>query len=642
MLIPDHETEVDFLNYETVSGTVARILRAKRNHPLTIGIHGHWGAGKSSILRMIESELSSDERMAVLWFNAWAFEGFDDAKTVLIKSTITELCRHRTLPGKAQELAASLIRRIDWLKAAKRGSGILLNALLGVPSPDQVQSARDSLASAARNAGQGGGAGIAGQLEEVAGFLKPGEADRNVPDTIQAFRAEFMDMLDEANIDQLVILIDDLDRCLPTTAIETLEAIRLFLFAPKSAFVIAADETMIEYSVRQHFPDLPQASGPFSYTRNYLEKIIQIPFRIPALGAQEIQTYVLLLLVQNTVGENHPGFKVLVDKAKRNLEKPWLGGNLSLSEVRAVDVGKKAELDSAFDLANQIAPVLAEGTKGNPRQVKRFINTLLVRHEIAGARGFGGAIRQPVLAKMMLAELFQADFYDQVALQAMASKNGRSADLTMLESSVKESDDGLKNAFFERSLDDASDNAAKRSSWPEYNWLRSWVDIQPSIGDIDLRPYIFVSRDKRVMLGSAEDSTESLINILCGTKMEIRTADLEIQTLTPEDASIVFSGVRERVLTAEGFSEKPSGMDGLTVLAKYHPRLQIELVKLVSSLDPKEIGSWATSGWIDVIADMEAMAHMRALFQEWSQQDDNVMLKRSAATIIMSMQRGAD
>ncbi len=57
------------------------------------------------------------------------------------------------------------------------------------------------------------------------------------------------------------MLVDDLDRCLPDTAIETLEAIRLFVFTTKTAFVIAADEGMIEYAVKKHFPDLTDIPG---------------------------------------------------------------------------------------------------------------------------------------------------------------------------------------------------------------------------------------------------------------------------------------------------------------------------------------------------------------------------------------------
>ena len=51
----------------------------------------------------------------------------------------------------------------------------------------------------------------------------------------------------------LVVFVDDLDRCLPETAISTLEAMRLFLFLQNTAFVIAADESMIRFAVRAHF-----------------------------------------------------------------------------------------------------------------------------------------------------------------------------------------------------------------------------------------------------------------------------------------------------------------------------------------------------------------------------------------------------
>ena len=54
MLIPDHETEVDFLNCEAISKTVVELLKDNRNRALTIGIHGDWGAGKSSILKWLK------------------------------------------------------------------------------------------------------------------------------------------------------------------------------------------------------------------------------------------------------------------------------------------------------------------------------------------------------------------------------------------------------------------------------------------------------------------------------------------------------------------------------------------------------------------------------------------------------------
>ena len=261
MLIPDHETEFDYLNCGAISQTVVELLKDNRRRPLTVGIHGDWGAGKSSILKMIEAQLDSDVDVAVLWFNGWTFEGFDDAKTVLIESTITELLRQRSTVGKVKEKATKLLRRVNWLKVAKRSGGVAFNALTGLPSPDQFETAMVALRRLGQDVADLEGNEIPGKVEEIASFLNPAEDGDNLPDTIHQFRKDFKDLLDEAKVEQLVVLIDDLDRCLPTTAIQTLEAIRLFLFVPKSAFVIGADEAMIEYAVRQHFPDLPVASG---------------------------------------------------------------------------------------------------------------------------------------------------------------------------------------------------------------------------------------------------------------------------------------------------------------------------------------------------------------------------------------------
>lgn len=373
---------------------------------------------------MVETGLSGDKNVACLWFNGWTFQGFEDAKTVLIEATITELCRQRSTVGKVKEIGAQLIKRVDWFKLARRGGGLAFALMTGLPSPDQIGEVFAGLKSLSEKAKTLTPDQIQAGIDEAASFLKAGES-ANIPEQIHQFRGEFSKLLDEAKIDQLVVLIDDLDRCLPTTAIETLEAIRLFLFVPKTAFVIGADEAMIEYAVRQHFPDLPVASGPIPYARNYLEKLVQVPFRIPALGTQETRAYVTLLLVESLVGENHQGFKALLEKAHKNLNRPWLGTGLSREDLKTVDASRQQALDATYVLAQQIGPILAEGTRGNPRQIKRFLNALLVRQAIARARGFGESIHQSVLAKLMLAERFQPDFYEYVAGRAMVADDGK-------------------------------------------------------------------------------------------------------------------------------------------------------------------------------------------------------------------------
>src|SRR5688572_1782571 len=111
------------------------------------------------------------------------------------------------------------------------------------------------------------------------------------PQAIHALREAFESTLDELGV-TLVVLIDDLDRCLPETTISTLEAMRLFLFLKKAAFVIAADTEMIKHAVSRHFDGVKD-----DLVTNYFDKLIQVPIRVPALGTQEVRAYMLLLFV---------------------------------------------------------------------------------------------------------------------------------------------------------------------------------------------------------------------------------------------------------------------------------------------------------------------------------------------------------
>src|SRR5687767_10858864 len=83
MIIADNETAVDYLYYESVAKTVVKLIKEKSGEPLTIGLHGDWGAGKSSTLLMIEQAFGSDDKTLCVRFNGWLFEGYDDAKAVL-------------------------------------------------------------------------------------------------------------------------------------------------------------------------------------------------------------------------------------------------------------------------------------------------------------------------------------------------------------------------------------------------------------------------------------------------------------------------------------------------------------------------------------------------------------------------------
>src|SRR2546425_1054820 len=112
-------------------------------------------------------------------------------------------------------------------------------------------------------------------------------------------------------------------------------------------------------------------------------------------------TYVTLLLIGAEIGEDNAEFTRLIDAARERLRRPWIGGALDAATVATVLGDKAHSAQNALTLSDQIGPILASGAKGNPRQIKRFLNTLMLRQLTADARGFGEDVRLPVLAKLM-------------------------------------------------------------------------------------------------------------------------------------------------------------------------------------------------------------------------------------------------
>ena len=222
MILPDNETRVDLLNNEAIATTIIRLLRDRPDQPVTVGVHGDWGAGKSSVLEMIEAGFEGEEKVLCLKFNSWRFQGFEDAKIALIEGIVTGLIEEHPDLTKAGEAVKDVFRRIDWLKVAKKAGGLAFTAVSGVPTPDQVQSIvgtlEEFLADPTKLATKGN---IQAAIDSVQSLLKPKEENgsTNIPEEINAFRKAFDALLVKAGIEQLVVLIDDLDRCLPDTAL---------------------------------------------------------------------------------------------------------------------------------------------------------------------------------------------------------------------------------------------------------------------------------------------------------------------------------------------------------------------------------------------------------------------------------------
>jgi predicted KAP-like P-loop ATPase len=636
MILTDNETKVDLLNNEAIAKTIVELLREKPDHPVTIGVHGDWGAGKSSVLEMIEAEFSGQDDVLCLKFNGWRFQGFEDAKIALIEGIVTGLVEKRPALTKAADAVKDVFNRIDWLKVAKRAGGLAVTAFTGIPTPDQIGAVLGTLEGMFADPGKlATKENLTSAIDGVKEMLKPAET-RNVPEEVEAFRKAFDKLLKDAGIKQLVVLIDDLDRCLPDTAIETLEAIRLFVFTARTAFVVAADEAMIEYAVRKHFPDLPETTGPRDYARNYLEKLIQVPFRIPALGETETRIYVTLLLTGAEIGDGDAAYANLIEVARERLKRPWASGGLDAATVKAALGDKAEQANNALALSDQIGPILASGVKGNPRQIKRFLNTLLLRERTAAARGFGDDITLPVLAKLMLAERFIPRLFEQIAFVAAIHPKGFCDDLEALEKSLaadgKTSARGTsKGAKPPDSPVPISDNAVL-SEWKSSDTVCDWARVQPALSGVDLRPYLFVTKDKKDYFGAVSvlGHLASVVEKLFGGKMMVQGYEAELKQLAQPEADKVFEAVRTTVMGTGAFDTMPPGVDGLIVLVKAQPGLQGKLLDFLEALPSSKCGPWAVRGWQGVIKDPDCVSRLTKLLTDWSKVTNNPTLKATA------------
>lgn len=634
MILADNETRLDLLNNEAIAITIVELLRERQAQPITVGVHGDWGAGKSSILEMIEVRFFDDADVLCLKFNGWRFQGFEDAKIALIEGIVTGLLEKRPLLNKASAVVKDLFKRIDWLKVAKHAGGLAFTAVTGVPTPDLIQTItgglQNMLADPAKLATK---ENLSAAIDGVKSAFKPEAEPKHVPEEIAGFRKAFDRLLHDAGIKQLIVLVDDLDRCLPDTAIETLEAIRLFVFTSGTAFVVAADEAMIEYSVRKHFPELPDTTGPRDYARNYLEKLIQVPFRIPALGETETRIYVTLLLVGAELGEEDRSYGKLVEVARERLKRPWESQPLDLPAIKAALGEKVARAHNAVTLSDQIGPILATGTQGNPRQIKRFLNSLLLRQRTAEARGFGNEIKLPILAKLMLAERFIPRLFDQVAFAAAAHPKGLCEQLGTLETTIAEQSERAAKAHG-KAAEPSSDTGevGLAAEWLSNPQIRAWGKVAPVLGAVDLRPYLFITKDRKDYFGpaSALGHLVGVVEKLLGPKLAVQSLDGDLKKLAGVEAAQVLEALRGRIIGGDSLATEPPGIAGMAALVKAHPALQPNLLDFLEGLPSDRCGAWPVTGWQGVIIETSCAARLAELVERWANAEKKSALKAAA------------
>lgn len=403
--LTDYYTTNDFLNFSDFRPALESIL-VEGQTPLTVGVFGPAGSGKTSMLQMLRHKMEAEELpyQRTVWFTAWKYERQESLWRAFILRVLDALyprlngdrpyemrprIPHEKLDPEQQQQAAlldhlqeSVYRPVDWQELGrltvdclsllqKNNERAVEAASAFLPVTGVVKSALKPVIG--KKEDESDQPGIAGGIRhEIYNY------HRQQLSYLEQFEVGFREALEQilGPHRRLIIFVDDLDRCLPEKAVEVLEAIKLFLEAPGTVFVLGMDRAVIEAGVEARYETLLRAARaekrdlPISGD-TYLQKIVQIPFYLPPLAVKDIEHY--------------------LEKLEEDVSP-----NKRLTEMTRA--------------------VFARGLYPNPRQVKRTLNIFHLLKVIAEGRENRGAlpagnIAWPLLAKTVVIQTQHPQLY---------------------------------------------------------------------------------------------------------------------------------------------------------------------------------------------------------------------------------------
>jgi len=362
---PDLWTLDDKLGFAKYVEPLAKVALIA-DTPLTIGIFGSWGTGKTSLMHMLEKRVGND--LKTLWFDAWKYSKEETLWRSLLGRVLESIRQEGIIAGNnSLEKEISLLEESLYRDIDTQSDGDVSIDLGEIMKSLSMASVRLSLSLVP-------GWGVLSELVKTAQKDSASAVDgifnaikrqkisihKNHIQFLDQFQKTFSFLIEEYFVKRsrrLVIIIDDLDRCVPEKAVEVLEAIKLFLDVPGCVFILGVDRDVIVEGIRK-FHKFPSYSKESKYRddlavisgSNYLEKIIQLPFFLPPLEKGNVKKYI-----------NH--------------------------------------LLSGMEYSSIIEVFLA-GVEPNPRKIKRTINTFLFLEALSRTEQ-GQDIDNELLAKMV-------------------------------------------------------------------------------------------------------------------------------------------------------------------------------------------------------------------------------------------------
>ncbi len=374
---PVEAGETAHFQFGAYADTLARLIAAKSTcTPLTVGVFGEWGTGKTTLLRAIQSRLDETEylgqkgasisflardehgdcrRCRTVWFNAWKYGHEKEIMVALVEAILRQMRND----GFIQELYAAFA---EPTRPHLRAAEAALSALSQLLSAGQIELdlSKFQVESQFRE-----NLPFLDEFQRVFDQLLLWYLRRKVKGKLNLAEAtpEERRALDQEGV--LAVFIDDLDRCLPAKTVQVLEAIKLMVGRPGTIFVLGASERVVQEAIRVHYQQQEKLSGIDH--QQYLEKLIQVRFELPPIRTTDVQPF-----------------------------------------VEGLQHGK---LDQEL-LEN--VPLITAGVPANPRRIKTFINYVELQWALLANSGQAGNLQREVLTRWLVLDVAERSFTDHI------------------------------------------------------------------------------------------------------------------------------------------------------------------------------------------------------------------------------------
>lgn len=545
----DIETDKDLLGFTVHANLLKDIVTNEKNLPITIGLYGDWGSGKSSVLKILEQQLKNDEETIVIYFDGWSFESFDDAKLALIQGIVDELNKSERLWEKIKDKGDDFVSgikeafkklkdSINWMRVLK----VTTKAVIPIASSSMTGGVSlIPLLVSAFNDNKGNLENLltGDKAEEFLNEVLQHKTEDGKYEAVREFRKDFEKLIKKTTFKKVVILIDDLDRCLPRHIIDSLEAIKLFLNVPGTAFIIAADEYIVTNAIKSEYNSLFNSldnENKKNIGELYMEKFIQLPYRLPSLSNREVETYVNLLFCQSELpveifNKIQTDFIMFSQQNKFNI--------YSWDNIKKNIPNDQNSLHGTIGFISRFSSIISVALRRNPRLIKRFLNAYEVRSTLLKTSGIDSQNNRFALLKLMLLEFKHNDLFHSLC-EWVFCQTGTPKELIDMEKAI----DGKKGGKY------------PSTEW-EQSDVKTLIDSEPRFSSVDLRELYWVSRDKLsdiiggTSLYSAKvkelfrkvcnASSDPILNTLCTQEVAKLTGDDNADFFTQLDELIILS-----------------------------------------------------------------------------------------------------